>query len=107
VSSGDQDDSFDWTHGWRGNAQFLILEQFSDAGDRGFEGDNNGSDNTATPYSNPTNASTSIILTDGYIGTDATNAMDPTTLGSWFDAGTFKGAVDSSNDWTSGWTQDL
>lgn len=53
VSSGSQDDSFDWTQGWTGNGQFWVVEQNSDAGDRGIEADNNGDDNAATPFSMP------------------------------------------------------
>ena len=54
VSKHNQDDSFDWTHGWRGKGQYWIVEQGPDGGDRGIEGDNNGDDNTLEPYSNPT-----------------------------------------------------
>lgn len=64
VSTGNQDDSFDWTQGWRGNAQFLVVEQNSDAGDRGFEGDNNSSNNNATPISNPTISNVTLIGVD-------------------------------------------
>jgi len=56
----------------------------------------------------PTNEATNSISTvslSGFIGTSSTNALDPTTLGSWFTAGTFVGAVESSNDWTAGWTK--
>ena len=48
------DDSVDWDEGWRGNAQFLAIQQSSSTGDRGFESDNLGDDNGATPRSNPT-----------------------------------------------------
>lgn len=54
VSSGSRDDSFDWTQGWRGNGTNWIVEQASDEGDRGIEADNNGDDNNATPFANPT-----------------------------------------------------
>lgn len=204
ISTGNQDDSFDWTQGWRGNAQFLIVEQNADAGDRGFEGDNNSSNNAATPISNPTMSNITLIGEDdgdasnqgmklrvgtkgsfyncvvtgfpkrgiqvehdatidnmnnqslvvknsivdnvnpfvftssagndttvtnmlnqagynnttandgsistflnGYIGSSSSNAFDPTTLGSWFDAATYIGAVESGNDWTSGWSKSL
>ena len=53
VSTGNQDDSFDWTQGWTGNGQFWVVEQNTDAGDRGIEADNNGDDNAATPFSEP------------------------------------------------------
>ncbi len=57
---GAQDDSFDWTQGWCGNGQYLVAIQ-GEIGDRGFEGDNNGSDNTATPYANPTFSQVTLI----------------------------------------------
>ncbi len=199
---GASDDCFDWTYGWRGQGQFWVAEQGGDNGDRGFEGDNNGDNNLATPYSEPKIAnvtligSTSILnedggdtrsmklregtkgkiynvvaagfasgievqhdqtltnMTDGSlevkgvylnndkpwkyspnsgswsgatpfeseasnavnaaglpsflngaIGVETNNAVDVTTLGSWFVAANFKGAVESSNDWTAGWTR--
>jgi hypothetical protein len=49
--------------------------------------------------------STTILTLTGYVGTSTTNAADPTTLGSWFSPGTFVGAVESTNDWTAGWTK--
>ncbi|MFQ5334726.1 MAG: hypothetical protein ACE5DN_01495 [Flavobacteriales bacterium] len=64
VSTGNQDDSFDWTHGWRGNGQFWVAEQNTDAGDRGIEADNNGSDNTASPFSNPTLSNITLVGVD-------------------------------------------
>ena len=64
VSTGNQDDSFDWTQGWRGNGQFLVVEQNTDAGDRGFEGDNNSSNDNATPISNPTLSNITLIGAD-------------------------------------------
>lgn len=70
VSSGNQDDSFDWTHGWSGNGQFWVVEQSEEGGDRGIEGDNLGDNNAATPYSNPTIANVTLIgIDDG----DASN----------------------------------
>ena len=200
VSTGSKDDSFDWTFGWRGNGQFWLAQQANDIGDRGIEADNNGSDNSASPYSEPTlsnvvllgaddgdgenqgmklregtkgkfynvvvqgfpkrgiqvehdvtldnmeagdlmvkstinantatpwkytdsngddflptspfendatNANTTSPLTSGYIGISSSNATDPTTLGSWFSAGNYIGAVEASNDWTAGWTRSL
>lgn len=64
VSSGNQDDSFDWTHGWSGNGQFWVVEQSTDGGDRGIEGDNLGDNNAATPYSNPTIANVTLVGVD-------------------------------------------
>lgn len=54
VLTGNGDDSMDWTDGWQGNAQYVIVKQAPDAGDRGIEGDNRSSNNTLTPRSMPT-----------------------------------------------------
>lgn len=64
ISTGSQDDSFDWTQGWRGNGQFWIVNQYTDAGDRGIEADNNGDDNAAEPFSNPTLANLTLLMVD-------------------------------------------
>lgn len=187
VSTGNEDDSFDWTLGWRGNGQFWVVDQKSNGGDRGIEADNNGDNNSLSPFSNPTLANLTLIglndgdssntgmrlregtkgkiynaivtgfpkygvrvsdsitklhrdngdllvknsivygndndfkdcsifendmtnstvdpmILSGYIGTTTTNAMDPTTLGSWFTSASFIGAVETGNDWTAGWT---
>lgn len=37
------DDSLDWGLGWQGRAQFVLVQQASDDGDRGIEADNNAS----------------------------------------------------------------
>ncbi|MBN2107422.1 MAG: putative metal-binding motif-containing protein, partial [Deltaproteobacteria bacterium] len=54
IASACGDDSFDWTDGWRGNAQFVVVQQKGDEADRGIEADNYefGQDNL--PRSNPT-----------------------------------------------------
>lgn len=54
VSTQNQDDSFDWTHGWRGKGQYWLAIQGTEGGDRGIEADNNGDDNTLQPFSEPT-----------------------------------------------------
>lgn len=54
VSTENQDDSFDWTHGWRGKGQYWFVQQGVNGGDRGIEADNNADDNTLNPFSNPT-----------------------------------------------------
>lgn len=64
VSTGNQDDSFDWTHGWKGNGQFWVVNQMTEGGDRGIEGDNLGDNNTAAPYSNPTISNVTLIGVD-------------------------------------------
>lgn len=54
VSIGNQDDQFDWTEGWSGtNTNWYAKEAFGQ-GNRGIEGDGNGTNNTLTPFSNPT-----------------------------------------------------
>lgn len=60
VSTHNQDDSFDWTHGWRGKGQYWYCQQGVDGGDRGIEADNNADDNTLEPYSNPTIANVTL-----------------------------------------------
>lgn len=62
VVSGVGDDSLDWTDGWRGSAQYVILQQ-DGAGDNGIEADNNGDNNDASPRSNPTISNLTIIGT--------------------------------------------
>ncbi len=61
VSSGSEDDSFDWTEGWSGKGQYMLAEQFPGKGDRGIEGDNNGDNNDATPFANPTLSQVTLI----------------------------------------------
>ena len=42
VITGARDDSFDWGQGYRGTAQFVLIIQARDDGDRGIEADNDG-----------------------------------------------------------------
>ena len=51
MVTGARDDSFDWTDGWTGNAQFLVVQQYGDDADNGFEVDNSNKDNEALPRS--------------------------------------------------------
>lgn len=51
IVTGARDDSFDWTDGWTGKAQFLVVQQYGDDADNGFEVDNSSKDNEATPRS--------------------------------------------------------
>jgi hypothetical protein len=64
VSTHNQDDSCDWTHGWRGKGQYWLVQQGPDGGDRGIEADNNGDDNLLEPYSNPTLSNLTLIGVD-------------------------------------------
>ena len=53
VASNAADDSIDWTFGWSGRAQFVIVRQRGDDADNGIEADNNEFNNNALPRSNP------------------------------------------------------
>lgn len=48
------DDSFDWTEGWNGTAEYIIAYQTVDECDCLMECDNNGDNNDATPVAHPT-----------------------------------------------------
>ncbi|MFC5284186.1 hypothetical protein [Pedobacter alpinus] len=64
VVFGAQDDLFDWTFGWKGKGQFWVGIQNSNTGsvaDRGFEADNNGSNNAAAPFSEPTISNVTLV----------------------------------------------
>jgi len=57
LLTANEDDNIDWVLGWRGSAQFIIVQADSVDGDRCMEADNNGIDGgqpTATPRSAPT-----------------------------------------------------
>ncbi len=69
IISGASDDSLDWDLGWRGNVQYLVVHQYAGIGDNGIEADNLGSDEDATPRSNPT------IFNATFIGTPDTRGM--------------------------------
>ncbi|MFI3268893.1 MAG: hypothetical protein SNJ09_00995 [Rikenellaceae bacterium] len=64
VATNNSDDSFDWTDGWCGTAQFIVAYQDADATvkcDCLLECDNQGTDNSASPASNPTIANATLI----------------------------------------------
>lgn len=63
--NGNVDDSLDWTDGWVGNVQFLLIDHAMDDADQGIEADNNGDDNLAQPRSNPTISNVTIVGRDG------------------------------------------
>lgn len=48
------DDSTDWTFGWSGRMQFVVVSQRGDDADNGIEADNNEFNNELLPRSNPT-----------------------------------------------------
>lgn len=49
VSTGNDDDGFDWQTGWDGKAQFVLVFGASDTGDAGIEADNNQSNHNSLP----------------------------------------------------------
>jgi len=53
VASNAADDSFDWTFGWTGRAQFIAVHQRGDDADNGIEADNNEFNNDLLPRANP------------------------------------------------------
>jgi hypothetical protein len=55
------DDSMDWTHGWQGRAQFVIVQQRGDDADRGIEADNLSNNNDLLPRSKPTIYNMTIV----------------------------------------------
>lgn len=61
VSSGNDDDAFDMDFGFSGNLQYLFALQDPALANRGFEIDNNGKANTATPYTSATVANVTIV----------------------------------------------
>ena len=61
VAVGNEDDQFDWTEGWSGTNSNWYAKQGFGAGNRGIEGDGNGTDNAATPYSNPSITGLTLI----------------------------------------------
>ena len=71
VVTGAKDDSFDWTHGWRGNGQYWLAIQTTNRGDRCIEADNLEADFTAAPYSSPTLANLTLIASEGNDGNNS------------------------------------
>ncbi|MFZ9886843.1 MAG: hypothetical protein ACO3JL_05000 [Myxococcota bacterium] len=61
LVTGVADDSIDWTDGWQGKAQFLVVQQYEDAGDNGIEADNNAENNAAAPRSSPMISNVTLI----------------------------------------------
>jgi hypothetical protein len=68
------DDSLDWTDGWRGNGQFIVMQQLGDEADNGIEADNLDKANDSLPRSNPTLYNMTMIG-DPDFGDGSTNGM--------------------------------
>ncbi|MCU4674315.1 hypothetical protein N7931_01605 [Catenovulum sp. 2E275] len=58
VLTGNQDDSLDWTQGWVGNVQYVLIKQNDLGGDHALEGDGAAG---GTPNSKPTIANLTFI----------------------------------------------
>jgi hypothetical protein len=63
LVTGARDDSVDWTAGWRGKAQFVIIEQYGDQANNGIEADNNGKKLNSYPRSMPTISNMTLLGT--------------------------------------------
>jgi hypothetical protein len=64
VSTGNSDDSFDWSHGWRGRGQFWVVQQDAATGDNGMECDNWETTYTVTPFSEPKVSNFTLVGAD-------------------------------------------
>lgn len=67
-----QDDSLDWTNGWQGRAQFVLIKQSAAIGDRGIEADNNEENHDSAPRAQPILSNLTII---GRVGDSATQGV--------------------------------
>jgi hypothetical protein len=65
LCTGIADDNLDFTDGWVGNLQFLVAQQFDDAGDNGIEADNNAENNASLPRSSPTISNITLLGAPG------------------------------------------
>ena len=63
VLTGNRDDSLDWADGWTGRAQHILIRHNPNdtKANRGFEGDNQSGNFTATPISKPQISNVTII----------------------------------------------
>lgn len=61
ILSSNEDDSFDWTFGFKGKVQHAIIKQRSGSGDRGIEADNNEFDYDSEPRAKPVLANFTFI----------------------------------------------
>jgi len=90
LLTGCGDDSLDWTNGWRGNVQFVVVQQKGDEADCGVEADNLDKANDSTPRSNP------VIYNATFIGDPETTYGEESTYGLTLrrgTAGTFKNFI--------------
>ena len=83
VLTGNADDSLDWTDGWVGNAQYIIVAQSGVDADQGFEMDNRSSNNLLLPRSNPNIANFTIIGERGAAESDIGMLLRAGTAGAF------------------------
>jgi hypothetical protein len=81
VLTGIADDSLDYTDGWTGNVQYVIVQHAADDGDQGFEFDNNGDENSALPRSNPSISNFTLIGVRGSTSSDTGMLLREGTAG--------------------------
>ena len=62
-------------------------------------------DGSGAPFNNLGEAIPDDFELVGFRGIYNTNAIDPSTINSWFTSVNFVGAVNPSNDWTDGWVR--
>jgi len=65
LVTGCVDDQFDWTFGWTGMAQYVVMQMWSTAGDNGIEADNNENNHDIVPRSDPKLANFTIVAPGG------------------------------------------
>jgi hypothetical protein len=59
--TGNRDDSLDWTFGWTGKVQHVVIVHSADTGDQGFEMDNNGDAPDSLPRAQPVISNVTMI----------------------------------------------
>lgn len=82
------DDSLDWSFGWTGKAQYVVIKQGSAGGDNAFEADNNEDNPSWNPLTTPTVSNVTIVGSDGTNGVRLRNGT----------AGTIKNLVVTGGD---------
>jgi hypothetical protein len=61
LMTSNRDDSVDWTEGWTGKLQYVVIQQQGDEADNGFEGDNKEANRDLLPRSSPTVYNATLI----------------------------------------------
>lgn len=68
LLTGNKDDSLDWTSGWRGKAQFVVVQQYDDQANNGIEADNFSKKMNSYPRSRP------VLSNITFVGTSSETA---------------------------------